>query len=172
MGKVYQSLKKLIGIKNNLNLELTVVSIEELDAFFEHLSENSSEMLPDGILDINIKTLHSLRLLAETPEETASMPVSHLLQAIESGGKITLFNERFVIWIVPQQNVQPPTTIVYVAQKDDDTDSIRPELGFRTSGIHNRSKTILKLIDKFLADIQETETVLSQLECDNSVESD
>ena len=145
-----------------------MVSIEELDAFFDTMSNNVSEMLPDGILDITVKTLHNLRLLGEEPLEEGNEPVAHLLQAIESGGKITLFNDRFVLWIVPQQDVSPSSTIVYVAQHFDET--IKPELGFRTTGIHNRSKTILKLIDKFLSEIQETDSVISNFE-HNSAET-
>jgi len=146
-----------------------VTSIEELDAFFEHLQINAAELLPDGVLDVNIKTLHALHLLTDEPSETGPAPVAHLLQAIESGGKITLFNERFVLWIVPQQEVHPPSTIIYVAQRTEDND-IKPEMGFRTAGIHNRSKTILRLIDKFLTDIQETESFISELE-HNSADS-
>ena len=139
-----------------------MVSIEELDAFFEHLTKNTSELIPDGILDINIKTLHSFHLLTEESQESGVTPVAHLLQAVESNGKITLFNERFVLWIVPQQDANPPCTIVFVAQHNDH--QIKPELAFRTAGIHNRSKTILRLIDKFLVEIQETESLISQLE--------
>ncbi len=138
-------------------------SIEKLDDFFEHLQTNTGELLPDGLLDVNIKTLHSLHLLSNESPDTEPAPVAHLLQAIESGGKITLFNERFVLWIVPQQEVHPPSTVIYVAQRNEDNE-IKPELGFRTAGIHNRSKTILRLIDKFLTDIQETESFISQLE--------
>lgn len=141
----------------------TVVSIEQLDAFFEHLSSHTTDLLPDGIMDINVKTLHALHLLAdEIPMPGATPPASALLQAIESGGKITLFNEKFALWIVPQKNADPASTIVFIARRADE--DIKPEIAFRTSGIHNRSKTILKLIDRFLADIQETETVISKFE--------
>lgn len=140
-----------------------MASIEELDAFFEYLQTNAAELLPDGLLDVNIKTLHALHLLSDDTPDTEPAPVAHLLQAIESGGKITLFNERFVLWIVPQQEAHPPTTVIYVAQRTEEN-GIKPELGFRTAGIHNRSKTILRLIDKFLTDIQETDSFLSKLE--------
>ena len=138
-----------------------MISIEQLDAFFEHLSTHTSDLLPDGILDINVKTLHALHLLSDTiPANGGSS--NTLLQAIESGGKITLYNEKFALWIVPQKNADPSSTMVYIARRTED--EIKAEIGFRTTGIHNRSKTILKLIDRFLADIQETECVISKLE--------
>jgi hypothetical protein len=139
-----------------------VISIEQLDAFFEYLLSHTSELLPDGILEINLKTLHSLHLLSDENGVPGGAPPSTLLQAIESGGKITLYNERFALWIVPQKNADPSSTVVFIARRTDD--GLRPEAGFRTTGIHNRSKTILRLIDRFLADIQETETVISKFE--------
>jgi hypothetical protein len=139
-----------------------VVSIEQLDTFFDFLSSHISVLLPDGILDINVKTLHSLHLLSDEIPSPGGAPASTLLQAIESGSKITLYNEKFALWIVPQKNSDPASTIVFIARRTDD--EIKPEIAFRTAGIHNRSKTILKLIDRFLADIQETETVISKFE--------
>lgn len=141
--------------------EINVVTIDQLDAYFETLSQNTQDLLPDGILDINIKTLHALHLLTDEPSPD-EVQASHLLQAVESEGRITLFNERFALWIVPQVGAEPSSTIVYVATHRDD--ELKAELAFRTSGVHNKSKTILRLIDRFLADIQETDSLLSELE--------
>lgn len=142
--------------------EGSVVSIEQLDAFFQKLSTNTGEFFPDGIVDINVKILHDLRLLSEDPPTIHEAPPSSLLQAVESEGKITLYNEKFALWIVPQANTFPPTTITFIARRSEET--IIPEVAFRTQGMHNRSKTILRLIDRFLTEIQETESVIARLE--------
>jgi hypothetical protein len=138
-----------------------VVSIEQLDAFFQKLSTNTGELFPDGIVNINVKVLHDLHLLSEDPPTIHETPVSSLLQAIESEGKITLYNEKFALWIVPQAHASPPTTITFIARRTGE--AISPEVAFRTQGIHNRSKTILRIIDRFLAEIQETESVIASL---------
>lgn len=138
-----------------------MVTIDQLDAYFETLSQNTPDFLPDGILDINLKTLHSLHLLTDEPA-TDELQASHMLQAVESEGRITLFNDRFALWIVPQVGAEPCSTVVYVATHREG--ELKAEMGFRTSGIHNKSKTILRLIDRFLADIQETDSLLSDLE--------
>lgn len=138
-----------------------MVTIDQLDTYFETLSQHTQDFLPDGILDITIKTLNTLHLLKEEPSKEEIQP-SHLLQAVESEGRITLFNERFALWIVPQVGAEPSSTIVYIATHQEG--DVKAELGFRTSGIHNKSKTILRLIDRFLADILETDSLLSQLE--------
>lgn len=138
-----------------------MVSIEQLDIFFDHLTKNTKDLLPDGILDINIKTLHTLQLLSEE-SSMDEIPESHLLQAVESEGKITLYNDRFALWIVPQVGASPSATVVYVATHNDA--GVRAELGFRTTGVHNKSKTILRLIDKFLIDIQDTDSIIASFE--------
>jgi len=140
-----------------------VINIEEINNFFEKLINNTTTFLPDGIVDINIKILQSLQILSNK-HPTPKKP--QVLQAIEAQGKITLFNEEFIIWVAVQAESTPPCTLVFIARNSNDT--IKPELGFRTQGIYNRSKTIMQLIDRFLADIQETECVLSQLESNPS----
>jgi hypothetical protein len=139
-----------------------VVNLDQLEAFFEYLSLHTAELLPDGIHDVSIKTLHTMHLLSEDPTG-GNTPVAHLLQAIESEGKVTLFNDHFVLWIVPKNEASPPATTIYIVRRL--TDSLKPELGFRTAGIHNRSRTILRLIERYLTDIQETDSLLSSLEC-------
>ena len=139
-----------------------MVDIEQLDGFFQRLSANTGEFFPDGVVDINVKVLHTLDLLSDTSPAPYEAPASSLLQAVESDGRITLFNEKFALWIVPQANTSVPTTITFIARKTGET--ISPEVAFRTQGIHNRSKTILRIIDRFLAEIQETESVIASLE--------
>ena len=78
-----------------------MVTIDQLDTYYETLSKNTQKFLPDGILNINIKSLHGLHLFSEDPP-SSSIPASNLLHAVESDGRITLFNECFAVWIVPQ----------------------------------------------------------------------
>lgn len=139
-----------------------MVCIKQLDSFFEHLSTHTPDLLPDGILDINVQTLHNLQLLSDPPEDSQDVPASATLQAVESDGRITLYNDTFALWIVPQQNATPPATITFIARKLGD--SFSPEAAFRTKGIYNRSKTILRIIDRFLSEIQENESVIDTFE--------
>jgi hypothetical protein len=142
--------------------EVRVASVEQFDSFFQKLSSQPGEFFPDGIVDITIRVLHALRLLSEDPPTVREAPANSLLQAVESEGRITLYNDKFALWIVPQANAPVPTTITYIARRMEEAFS--PEVAFRTQGIHNRSKTILKLIDRYLIEIQETESVIASLE--------
>jgi hypothetical protein len=139
----------------------SMLSIDEINAYYDYLSKHTSDLLPDGIVNVDVKLLQSLSILSPNAS-LGSASAKELLQAIESGGRITLFNDHYVLWIVPQNEVSPPSTTVILARCDKN--SIKPEVGFKTAGIHNQSKTILQLIDRYLVDIQETEDVLEKFE--------
>jgi hypothetical protein len=145
-----------------------MLSIEDINAFYAYLTQHTPDLIPDGIIDVDVKLLQSLNILNPT-QNIGSGSAKELLQAIDSGGRITLFNDRFVLWIIPQNDVSPPSTTVILARCNENT--IKPEVAFRTAGIHNQSKTILQLIDRYLIDIQETEEVLEKFE-HSSLEKD
>jgi hypothetical protein len=136
-------------------------TIEEINSYYEYLTSHTTQLLPDGIANVDLHLLHSLNILTPHPIPQSSS-ARDLLQAIEEGGRITLFNDRFVLWIVPQNEVYPASTTVILARCNNN--KISPEIAFKTAGIHNQSKTILELIDRYLIEIQETEEVLEQLE--------
>ncbi len=138
-----------------------MLSIDEINAYYDFLTQHTSDLIPDGIIEVDVMLLQSLNIL-NTSQPPGTPPAKELLQAIDSGGRITLFNNRFVLWIVPQNEISPPSTTVILARCD--TNTIKPEIAFKTAGIHNQSKTILQLIDRYLIDIQETEEVLEKFE--------
>jgi hypothetical protein len=138
-----------------------MLSIDEINAYYDYLEHHTTDLIPDGVVDVDVKLLQSLNIL--NPNQTlGGASAKELLQAIDSGGRITLFNDRYVLWIVPQNAISPPSTLVILARCIDNT--IKPEIAFKTAGIHNQSKTILQLIDRYLIDIQETEEILQKFE--------
>lgn len=138
-----------------------MLSIDEINAYYAYMEQHTSDLIPDGVIDVDLKLLQSLDILNPN-QPLGDSSAKELLQAIDSGGRITLFNDRFVLWIIPQSAILPPSTTVILARCTDKT--IKPEVAFKTAGIHNQSKTILQIIDRYLIDIQETEEVLEKFE--------
>ncbi len=118
------------------------------------------EWLPDGMVDVDLKVLHDLGVLHYSTTQTASPITSHF-HIIESSEKLTLANDTFVIWIVPQKNAEGPVTDVLIALRKPR--SLKLEIGFSTKGIYNNSQLILQLLEKFLEDIQSTENSIQNL---------
>ena len=137
--------------------------IAELDLSFEQFMSHLTELLPDGIIPVDIKLLQKLGLLQDDLHHSPSPTLTRFFHVVESKEKITLFNDQFVIWIVPEKIQDEPTTLVLVAIIDE---ALKPrlELAFVMTGIYNTSRLVLRVLEKFLSDIQENEDLISNLE--------
>ncbi len=142
--------------------------IAELDVTYGQFMKNLAKCIPDGILHVDLPFLQKLNLLTEEAIAASSPSLTRFFHVVESKEKITLFNEQFVIWVVPEKENDEPTTLVLVAM--DDKGKLRPELAFATSGIYNTSKLVLRILEKLLLEIQENEELLGQLVSDQSLE--
>jgi hypothetical protein len=133
-----------------------------LEACYKRYMNDISKWLPDGIIDVNLETLHDLNLLNfhhPLPPESALTRYFHVVETEE---KLTLVNEEFIVWIVPEKLGNTSLTYTLIAlNKEDDA---RLELAFTTSGIYNNSHLVLRLLEKYLLDIQNTEEQLAKLE--------
>lgn len=135
--------------------------IAELDSSYEHFIRRLPELLPDGIVQIDLKLLQRLGLLHEDVQPEASASLTRFFHVVESKEKITLFNDQFVVWIVPEKVNNEPQTLVLIAIEQQSKPQL--EMAFSMSGIYNTSRLVLRVLEKFLAEIQENEDLLAEL---------
>ncbi|HXF29313.1 MAG TPA: hypothetical protein VN457_05635 [Chlamydiales bacterium] len=134
--------------------------ISELDASYEQFMKHLPKLIPDGIIEVDLEILKHFGLLGEElPPHSPSL--TRFFHVVESKEKITLYNEQFAIWVVPESCHDEPITLVLIAINREN--ELKLEMGFATSGIYNTSKLVLRILEKFLAEIQETEEVISHL---------
>ncbi len=136
--------------------------ISEYDAVFENFLHHIPELIPDGIIDVDLKLLQKFDLLREEVQLSPTQSLTQFFHVIESQEKITLFNDQFVIWIVPEKINEIPTTLVLIAIHQDA--KLHLEMAFSISGIYNTSRLVLRVLEKYLMEIQENEDVISHLE--------
>ncbi len=136
--------------------------IAELDSSYEKFMNHLPELVPDGIVHIDLQLLQKLGLLHEEVDVDNSSSLTRFFHVVESKDKITLFNEQFVTWIVPEKINDEPHTLVLVALNFPHKPKL--EMAFSMSGIYNTSRLVLRVLEKFLADIQENEDLLSSLQ--------
>ena len=136
--------------------------IAELDSSYEQFIRRLPELLPDGIVQVDLKLLQKLGLLQEEVQTESSASLTRFFHVVESKDKITLFNDQFVIWIVPEKVHNEAQTLVLIAIEK----SAKPhlEMAFSMSGIYNTSRLVLRVLEKFLAEIQENEELLTHLD--------
>ncbi len=135
-----------------------------LEAAFKQYISNLNEWAPDGILNIDLRFLAQERLLQALDNENWSKEsVTHYFRIIETADKITLFNDKFVIWIVPELiNNQPITYALIGSISEQEMPDL--EMVFSTDGVFNSSAIILRILEFILKDIEENEATIRSLQ--------
>lgn len=138
-----------------------------LDQYYKKFAKDLYSLIPDGIYFINLELLHHFDLLHFQPDAGHKDSVlSHHFHVIESSEKITLFNDQFVIWIMPEKVMDTSVTYTLIALNHENQEP-QLEAAFIASGVYNSSKLVLKVLEKFLFEIQETEKALSKFKEDS-----
>lgn len=125
-----------------------------------------NKWLPDGVIEVDLELLKDLDLLDFRPGQTQKQDddFTRFFHVVESLEKITLLNEDFVIWIVPNLLHAQPATFCLIAINS--TKGPQLETGFCTTGVYNNSNLVLKVLEKFLKEIQETENLIDRYSSD------
>ena len=135
----------------------------EIDNLYKQYMSNLADVAHDGIVNVDLSLLHELNLLddadqiKEDPED-----LTQYFHVIESPEKVTLFNEQFIVWIVPKTEQEVPLTFVLISLNSPSKNSL--EVVFSTSGVYNTPKYVLKVLQYYLLDMLETEETLTAIE--------
>jgi len=117
----------------------------------------------DGIIFINLQFLYDSGLLNSIQDDQDDREnVTQYFHVVESPEKVTLFNEQFVIWIIPRVEKEIPMTYVLIALNHQDM--LHLEIVFMSTGVYNTPRHVLKILQHFLLDVQETEAALLLME--------
>jgi len=134
----------------------------QLENAYKEFSEDFSKWIPDGLIQVNLQFLQEMGILAQAEDPSSTNSLTHQFHVIETHDKVTLFNEQFAIWIVPQTQTELASTMILIAllQKKK-----RPhlEIVYTTAGVYNTPKYILKVLQHFLADVIDTEETLAMI---------
>ena len=134
--------------------------IAELDQTYEQFMKHLPELIPDGILEVDLDLLKRFQLL-DVDETQTSANLTRFFHVVEAPEKITLYNDQFAVWVVPENCQDEALTLVLIAINHPQHPKL--EMAFATSGIYNTSKLVLRIIEKLLHEIQETEELITQL---------
>ena len=139
-----------------------------LNEYHKKFAKDFYALIPDGIYFINLALLHQFDLLHFQPDaEPAESVLSQQFFVIEAPEKITLVNDQFIVWIMPEIAFDTSLTYVLIALNRGEQEP-QLEAAFIASGIYNSSRLVLKILEKLLLDIQETEEALAHLQKEKS----
>lgn len=135
--------------------------LNSIEQAFQRYIENLGAWLPEGIIDVDLPLLQRFDLIdyqqneLEMPKDPALTRYFHVIETQE---KITLINDQFVVWIVPDKIEEVPITYTLIALHTGKEP--RLEMAFATSGVYNSSHLVLRVLEKFLEEIQENEELI------------
>jgi hypothetical protein len=132
-----------------------------LEECFKKYIKNISQWAPEGIIEVDLPMLQRLDLLHFfDPKSQNEDSLTRYFHVVESPEKIMLLNEQFVIWIVPENVDGTPRTYGLIAINHPHECHL--ELVFSVSGVYNSSWLVLRVLEKLLKEIQETEDLLTR----------
>ena len=132
----------------------------ELERHFQKIMQAFENQPQEEVVQIDLRLLEQLGLLGDAGDEPD--PLTHEFHVLETPDKLTLFNETFAIWIVPQLVDQEPTTVALIGLIKGD--QVELELAFTASGVYNSSKMVLQVLEKLLLEIRENEDLIGRME--------
>ena len=142
---------------------LIMFASQKLEKIFKKFSSDLGTHLQDGVVKVDLSLLKRFSLLNKTPEEEKELQTQFpfYFHVIENPEKVTLFNNQFVVWIIPKVENDIPTTLTLIAltQKDD----LRLEIAFSTAGVYNTPKYVLKVLRHYLSEVIDTEEEIASI---------
>lgn len=134
--------------------------ISHLEECYKKYIKNIHTLLPEGIIDVDIKLLQQHNLLNYHRKDKHDPALTRYFHVIETSEKITLVNDQFIVWIVPEKINHVPITYTLIALNQGDMPHL--EMAFAASGCYNSSRLVLRVLETFLQEIQETEDLLTK----------
>ena len=135
----------------------------QIEQVYKEFMGNLPGCAHDGVLSINLSFLHDQGLLGTlATNEDDSEDLTQYFHVIESPEKVTLYNDHFLVWIVPKMEGDQPVTFVLIALNHEEKPQL--EIVFTTYGVYNSPRYVLKVLQHFLSDMLETEETLTLFE--------
>lgn len=146
----------------NISMRWRIVmdNLSVLEECYKKYIKNLSEWIPEGVQIVDLALLQRHGLLNYNAREMHDPSLTRYFHVIESSEKITLINEQFIVWIVPEKFQNTALTYTLIALNSPGQPHL--EMAFVVSGVYNTSRLVLRILEKFLQEIQENEEMLSK----------
>jgi hypothetical protein len=137
----------------------------QIEQAYQLFINDINKWVPDGIIDVDLFLLKELGLLNqnENDEKILQSQFPFYFHVVETDDKVTLFNNQFVVWIVPQMLDGIPTTVTLISLIDHNQ-NLNPEMAFSTAGVYNTPKCVLKVLRYYLTEVIDTESVIDSFD--------
>jgi hypothetical protein len=140
-----------------------MINPTKVEEIYQRYIQDLAKWVHDGIVNVDLNLLHELGLLENIQNDQDDQDdFTQYFHVVETPEKVTLFNEQFIIWIVPKMEEENPITYVLISLNSENDSHL--EVVFTTSGVYNTPKYVLKVLQYYLLDMLETEATLTAFE--------
>ena len=135
----------------------------QIEEAYRGFTSDLPRCIHDGILSIDLQFLHD-QGLTNSLQGSDNEPddLTQYFHVIESVEKVTLFNDQFIVWIIPKTEEEQPMTYVLIALNHPEKATL--EIAFCTRGVYNTPRHVLRVLQHFLLDMLETEATVTSFE--------
>ncbi len=133
-------------------------NLSQIEECYKRYIKSLYYWIPEGIFSVDLDLLRRFDLLHFQRPDYQNPLLTRYFYIIESPEKMTLINDEFVVWIMADRVDHIPVTYTLIAINQEDYPKL--EIAFITSGVYNTSKLVLRILEKFLLEIQENEQML------------
>lgn len=137
----------------------------ELDYYYNKIIKGVASIPKDEIVEVNQKFIDEIGIGQKDRLSTEKDRIQRRFHVVETNDRITLWNQYYVIWIIPNQMEEELKTIVLIADNRPKEPKLLNILFIK--GIYNNSTFILQLIDQMLAELQENDQFIVDIEEDD-----
>lgn len=131
---------------------------ERLELLYRQALAEMVHLPKEALLEVNLPLLDQLGV-TDSDDFTSSLHgVTRTFQVVEGEDKITLYNTKYIIWIVPKLQEGIPATYALVAFNQEEKPLL--EMVFFARGVYNSSRLILRVLEKLLVDMEENEEAI------------
>lgn len=135
----------------------------QIEEAYKEFMGNLPQWAHDGVVYIDLKFLYDEGLLNVLQDDKSDPDdLTQYFHVIESVEKVTLFNEQFIVWIIPKMDTEQPMTYVLIALNHPEKAHL--EVVFMTRGVYNTPRYVLKVLQHYLIDMLDTQATLTMFE--------
>lgn len=144
-------------------VEVNMLNPIQIEEAYKEFVNDLSSCAHDGITNIDLEYLHEQGLMSSLSNDKEEPDdLTQYFHVVESVEKVTLFNEQFIVWIIPKMESDQPLTYVLIALNQPEKAHL--EVIFATRGVYNTPRYVLKVLQHMLVDMLETEETLTSFE--------
>ena len=138
-----------------------MINPEKLEKYFHQFTDDLSKWIQDGIQEIDENFVQRAGINIDGQESNSLEDLPFYFHVIETDEKVTLFNNQFIVWIIPKIVNDESLTYTLICYLNENEPKL--EVVFTTKQKFNSPKILIKTLRYFLTEMIDTESEIASI---------